>query len=236
MSPTKDSETPSQTVVLLLADIAPAHRLWGWSRLVKGTAALNQTPGLLFSKILGSGYEGGFGLKPSASRQGVFGLFNSAAAAAYFLNRSDEVAAYRERSSELLTITLQTYACRGTWDGQALDVATRTPETGPIAALTRASIRPPKARAFWRYAPASQTALESSAGCQLAVGLGEAPLIRQATFTVWDSVDAMNAYARTGPHLEAIQVAHQKRYFAESMFARFTPIQMNGVWRGKQYA
>ena len=60
----------AQTAVLLLADIASQHRLWGWSRLARGTNALAAAPGLVFSKILGSGYEGGFGLKPSASRQG----------------------------------------------------------------------------------------------------------------------------------------------------------------------
>lgn len=235
MSQHTEASPHKQTAVLLLADIAPAHRLWGWSRLVKGTAALNQTQGLLFSKTLGSGYEGGFGLKPSASRQGVFGLFSSQAAAEYFLNQSDEVSAYRERSDELLTITLKTYACRGTWDGQSLTVSATAPENGPIAALTRASIRPPKARAFWRYAPASQSALEASQGCQLAVGLGEAPLLRQATFTVWDNVEAMNAYARTGPHLEAIRGAHQHGYFSESMFARFTAVHMVGSWRNRHY-
>jgi spheroidene monooxygenase len=70
----------------------------------------------------------------------------------------------------------------------------------------------------------------------LAVGLGEAPLLRQATFTIWDSVADMNAYARTGAHLQAIQAAAQNGYFAESMFARFVPLQVQGQWQGKSYA
>ena len=38
-----------QVVVLLLADISQASRLWGWSRIVKGPQALQGIPGLLFS-------------------------------------------------------------------------------------------------------------------------------------------------------------------------------------------
>jgi heme-degrading monooxygenase HmoA len=71
---------------------------------------------------------------------------------------------------------------------------------------------------------------------QLAVGLGEAPFLRQATFSIWDSVADMNAYARSGSHLEAIQAAQQHGYFSESMFARFVLLRVQGQWRGKRYA
>jgi spheroidene monooxygenase len=46
----------------------------------------------------------------------------------------------------------------------------------------------------------------------------------------------MNAYARSGAHLQAIQAAAQHGYFAESMFARFVPLQVKGQWQGKSYA
>jgi spheroidene monooxygenase len=102
-----------------------------------------------------------------------------------------------------------------------------------VAALTRASIRPAKALEFWRYAPAAQRDLEASQGCRLAAGLGEAPLLRQATFTVWDSAHAMNAYARQGAHQRAIEASARGWYFSESMFARFVPTEIQGSWMGK---
>jgi spheroidene monooxygenase len=46
----------------------------------------------------------------------------------------------------------------------------------------------------------------------------------------------MNAYARTGAHLQAIQSAAKHGYFSESMFARFVPLQVQGQWQGKSYA
>lgn len=234
-TPTSAAEN-DQVVVLLLADIAEGSRLWGWSRIVKGPQALQGVPGLLFSKVLGSGYEGGFGLRPSPSRQGLFGLFESLPTAQEFIQNSTVLQAYQERSSEFYCALLKTWSCRGSWDGQSLDVCTAQPIKGPVAALTRASIRLGKAPEFWRHAPPSQTALSNAKGCQLAVGLGEAPFVRQATFSIWDSVSDMNAYARSGAHLEAIQAAVQNDYFSESMFARFVPLQVQGQWQGKVYA
>jgi hypothetical protein len=236
MSAPASTANNDQVVVLLLADIAQASRLWGWSRIVKGPQALQDIPGLLFSKVLGSGYEGGFGLRPSPSRQGLFGLFESLETAQNFVAKSSLLQAYQERSDELCWVLLKTWSCRGSWDGQSLDVCAAQPIKGPVAALTRASIKLAKAPAFWRHAPPSQNALTDAKGCQLAVGLGEAPFVRQATFTIWDSVSDMNAYARSGAHLEAIQDAAQNDYFSESMFARFVPLQLQGQWHGKVYA
>jgi hypothetical protein len=234
-TPTSTAEN-DQVVVLLLADIAQPSRLWGWTRIVKGSQALQDIPGLQFSKVLGSGFEGGFGLRPSPSRQGLFGLFESLSSAQEFVANSNVLKSYRERSDEFCWALLKTWSCRGSWDGQSLDICTAQPIKGPVAALTRASIKLAKAPAFWRHAPPSQIALANAKGCQLAVGLGEAPFVRQATFSIWDSVSDMNAYARTGAHLEAIQAAADNDYFSESMFARFVPLQVEGQWQGKVYA
>ncbi len=224
-----------QVAVLVLADIAPAHRLWGWSRIVKGPQALQGHKQLAFAKVMGSGFEGGFGLRPSVSRQGLFAVFQSLDAADEFMDQSDLVHSYRQRASECCVLALRAWSCRGSWDGTALALSAQQAVAGPVAALTRASIAVRKASDFWRYAPASQASLETAAGCQLAVGLGEAPFLRQATFTLWDSVAAMDAYARSGPHLEAIKAAAQRQFFTESMFARFVPIRTEGTWKGRHY-
>jgi hypothetical protein len=222
--------------VLMLADVKSSSRLWGWWRITRRAGPLAGTPGLRFGKVLGSGYEGGFGLRPSASRQGVFAVFDSLAAAQSFCADSPVVRAYRERCSELCLITLGAFSSRGSWAGQALPVSADTPPAGaPVAALTRASIRLGRAVSFWRRAPPAQAAVEHAPGCRLAVGLGEAPLLRQATFSIWDNVAAMDAYARSGAHGEAIRAAAQERHFSESMFVRFVVLSMHGVWKGARY-
>ncbi len=212
--------------------------LWGWSRIVRGPRPLRSTPCLRFAKMLGSGFEGGFGLRPSRSRQGVFAVFSNLAAAVEFVDYSELAVTYRQRSDEFCAIKLRAWSCRGSWDGIELAPSVRAPRpgtSGPIAALTRASIQLHKAPAFWRYAPAAQDSLEAASGCLLAVGLGEAPFLRQATFTVWNDVASMDAYARSGAHLESIRAAQAQQFFSESMFVRFIPLSMQGTWRGQTY-
>ena len=221
--------------VLLLADMAPGSRLWGWSRIVRGPGALGRVPGLGLTKVLGSGHEGGFGLKPSASRQGLFTVFEDEASADRFIERSDVVRAYRKHARELCTVKLRAYSSRGQWAGASRPVTAQAPLQGPIAVLTRASIRAMKAFSFWRMAPAAQASLETAPGCTLAVGLGEAPLLRQATFSIWQSTQAMENYARQGAHLAAIRQTQAGGHFSESMFVRFVPLAIQGDWKGQHF-
>ena len=53
----------------MLADIDPAYRMWGYARFVIQRFAMRGVAGLVFSKVMGSGFDGGFGLRPSGSRQ-----------------------------------------------------------------------------------------------------------------------------------------------------------------------
>ena len=225
------------TVVLLLADIAPAWRAWGWWRIARGAQGFRGLGGLHFAKALGSGHEGGFGLRPSASRQGAFLVFADEAAADAFLQQGTFVRRLRERSREMALLKLQAWSVRGSWAGHSPGCAAQRPDAAelaamPVAALTRASIRPARAAAFWRHAPPSQQALQQAAGCRLAVGLGEAPVLRQATFSLWDSVAAMDAYARSGAHGQAIRASVQGQFFSESMFVRFRLLAAQGQWQG----
>ena len=228
-----------EVVVVLLAQIDPRSRLWGWWRIARGGRSLRGEPGLRFAKALGSGYEGGFGLRPSSSRQGLFAVFESEAAADRFLRESVTLHQFRARSVELCTVKLRAWSCRGLWSGRSLQPSVPAPlaSDGPVrvAALTRASIHPLRALAFWRKAPPAEASLAQAPGCLLAAGLGEAPVLRQATFSIWDSVAAMDAYARSGAHLAAIQAAHREGYFSESMFVRFVPLAMQGRWKGVVY-
>lgn len=220
--------------VFLLADIAPQHRLWGYARFVIGRFVMRGVPGLVMSKVMGSGDGGGFGLKPSSSRQALFGLFATEDDADKFLE-SPIAQAYEQRAQEFCSAKLRAYSCKGAWSGQSIAVTADTPENGPIATLTRASIRPFSALRFWRMQPASEVSLNAASGCLLATGVGEAPFFRQATFSLWVNVEAMNAYARGGAHLAAIQAANAGGFFSESMFARFVPLSLVGSWRGRQY-
>jgi len=240
-------ETPARlhdpltgVVVVVLADFLRQHQGWGWLRLVAGASPYKDLPGLTTAKVMGSGHGGGFSLRPSATHQGLICTFSHLDWAQKFLE-STWVQAYRERARELWSGVLAVQSARGHWDRQAWLPTTadalqgQTQAQGPFAVLTRASIVPTKAMAFWRYAPAAQASLGQSGGCLLAMGLGEAPLVRQCTFSLWQDTATMLQYAHQGAHQLASAAAYKHQFFSESMFVRMQVLHMSGVWQGRSF-
>lgn len=229
--------------VLLMFRLRPESVPWALWRLARGARGLGRVSGLRFARVLGSGQGGGFGLKPGLDCQGLFAFFDTVAQAQAFIAAAPIVQAYRRRAHEHFSVVLEATSARGSWAGHRLaaraGTSTDTPHPhpagtpgGPVAALTRAAIRPTRAWSFWRHSPATEAELAAAPGCLLAVGLGEAPLLRQATFSLWENVAAMDGYARHGSHQRAIQASWQRGFFSEWMFARFRPLALHGAWHG----
>jgi hypothetical protein len=232
---TQDAPASPSVALLLLVRLRAGAVPWGLSRLVLGERAIGNVRGLRFARVLGSGRDGGFGLAPGLDHQGLICFFDEEDSARAFAQGAPVMHAYRDHARESLVALLRATSCRGRWGGASLAVTAPPQADAPMAALTRASIRLRHAAAFWRHAPATHDGIARAEGCRLAVGLGEAPLLRQATFSLWDSAQAMDAYARSGAHLAAIAGAYQQGWFSESMFVRFAPIEISGQWHGKTY-
>ena len=251
-APTTLHDPLSGVVVVLLADFLRQHQGWGWLRLVAGATPYKDVPGLTMVKVMGSGHGGGFSLRPSATHQGLICTFSHLDLALKFLD-GPAVQAYRSRARECWTGVLSVQSARGHWDKQAWETSSAQalgvwgdqaaqgqgldgrPNRRPFAVLTRASIVPTKAMAFWRYAPAAQADLGQAPGCLLAMGLGEAPLVRQCTFSLWQDTAAMLAYAHQGAHQVASAAAYKHQFFSESLFVRMQVLQMAGVWQGRSF-
>ncbi|WP_240731702.1 hypothetical protein [Hymenobacter radiodurans] len=100
--------------------------------------------------------------------------------------------------------------------------------------LTRASIRWWKTPRFWKYVAPTSAAIAGAQGVLAAVGLGELPVVRQATFSVWESAQAMQQYAyRDEKHKEVIRLTRQEKWYGEELFARFRVLSSEGTWGGK---
>ena len=234
----------SGIVVVVLVDYLRQHQAWGWLRLMGGARALQGTPGLVFAKVMGSGHEGGFSLRPSASHQGFICCFDGWASAVAFLN-GPLMQQLRQKARDWWQGLFAVQSARGAWDQQVWDITPANliehvsppPESGEmLAVITRASIKPAKAMAFWRYAPAAQADLEQAPGCQIAMGLGEAPLLRQCTFSLWQDLDCMQRYAHHDAHKQAIDAAYRHQFFSESLFVRMRLLSMQGQWKGQTHS
>ena len=120
----------------------------------------SRVPGLIFFKVLGSGYNGGFGMLPGLNYQGLCFHFDEEENAQNFLNHSDLLKQYELRSDEFFVSVLVPYDSRGSWSGEKITVheKAKTFELNkePIASLTRASIRIRKMISFWSHTPETE--------------------------------------------------------------------------------
>lgn len=220
---------------LTLFTLRPGQRYWGLAQMGTSPRLLSKLPGLHFFQLLGSGAANGFGFLPNLDRYGLLAVWETEAAATAFFEAHPLWASYEQRSRETWRAALVPLRSHGLWNGSnpfAYETLT-TDEAGPIAVLTRASIRLRRAPRFWRYVEPTSRAVTGADGLRLAIGLGELPLVRQATFSVWDSAAAMQHYAyREAQHREVIQLTRREGWYSEELFARFRVVSSQGTVDG----
>lgn len=196
---------------------------------------LQQVPGLLFFKMLGSGQGLSFSLMPNFRRYGLLCTWASEEAADAFLSNSQFIHTYQQHTQETWTLKLQPTQAHGLWDGQQPFAPLAAPGTGgPLAVLTRASVNWLRIPAFSRYGLRTSKTLAKAEGLYCSIGLGELPFVRQATFSVWESLDAMKQFAYRDPqHQEVMRRTRAENWYSEELFARFIPISSAGTWNGQ---
>ena len=76
--------------------------------------------------------------------------------------------------------------------------------------------------------------MEGYSGLILSIGVGEWPLIQQATISIWKTQAEMLDYAYKNPkHREVVMLTRKLKWYKEEMFVRFVPYKFEGIWEGK---
>ncbi|WP_232835803.1 spheroidene monooxygenase [Actinocorallia populi] len=198
---------------------------------------LRATEGLLFWRLMGTGRGTSMTLGADLRRWALLAVWRDERHLERFLRYSPIAARWRDEAEECWQVRLLPLASRGRWGGtEPFGQARRpspVPDCGPVAVLTRASIRPGRLVAFYRSVAPVQNALLRQKGCLASVGMGEWPLARQATFSLWRDAAAISEFAYRGlEHRRVIREVRTARWYSEELFTRFAPYGSEGTWDG----
>jgi hypothetical protein len=198
--------------------------------------ALRRTRGLRFGKLLGTGSGRTFTLRDSDLRHwAMLTTWDDPADRARF-DLSPTVAGWERRSTEHWRADLSPVAARGQWSRRE-PFGNPTPTRGGderVAAITRARLVPRRALTFWRAVPPVSADLQTAPGLRFGLGIGEAPLGLQGTFSVWDDATALRMFAYDSvAHARVIADTTRLGWYAEELFARFRVLGTHGSYRGR---
>ncbi|MEX3017355.1 spheroidene monooxygenase [Gymnodinialimonas hymeniacidonis] len=213
---------------------ALSARLWAFAQMGLARRGLSNIREIETWKLCGSGTGEGFTPVPNTAVYAILATWPDHDAARRAIHGSDVFRRYREHASESRTLFLSATSARGTWAGEAPFAAGVEPNGGPIAALTRATIKPRIAAKFWGRVPGISKVIGEDPNVLFKIGIGEVPWLHQVTFSIWPDADSMAAFARhDGPHARAIRAVRTEQWFKEDLYARFNVDAVEGVWEGR---
>lgn len=201
-------------------------RWWAFNQMQLAQKAIRNSQGVLFSKLLGTGSGFGFSLKPDFTTYALLMVWKDTTQAQRYL-QSDIYNRFKARCHKDTTYWMGCVQSHGTWNGCNPFMVTDSYQDGPIMILTRARVRLNKMHRFLKKIPIASRSAEIAEGLLFAKGIGEWPGIEQATFSLWDSLANMRAYAYQNEHEQIMQLVKKENWYKEELFARFIPSEVN---------
>jgi hypothetical protein len=188
----------------------------------------------VFRRLLGTGRADDTAPSADLRRSALFAVWRDEADLDRFL-AGHAVASRWGRAEEVWHVRLRGRGGHGLWHGfPVLDGLEPGSGDGPVAIITRADVR---LRSWRRFAAAGRPVSDEvrrAAGLIDVVGIGEAPVGRLGTFSLWESLAAAREFATGMPeHRDVVRRTRAEQWYGEELFARFEPFGSSGSWDGR---
>ena len=204
---------------------------WAVLRMALDRRALRRNPNISFWKLLGTGKGETFTPRDADPRR--WGLIlNIEEGSLEEFENSKLMRRWNERALDSFEALLKPIAVHGKWSRRNPFKSEIAPIdwNGKVVAITRARIKWRKNFLFWRSVPPVTLSLKSAPGLIGAIGIGEAPIGLQGTFSIWEDPKTISYFAYRGEaHKEVIAATAREKWYAEEMFGRFALINSSGV-------
>jgi len=199
------------------------------SRMALNRRVVRNFPGVTFAKLLGCGTGERF--TPSDAdplRWGILVAIDEEQIEAF--DESGFISQWRTNSHSEFRALLSPISSHGQWSKrEPFPVSTKSGD-GAIVAITRARISFFGNFRFWKAVPPVTTSLHNSPGLISAIGIGEAPIGLQGTFSLWESAQALRDFAYKGAaHTQVIADTKKYQWYSEELFARFAVLELRGT-------
>jgi len=190
---------------------------------------LKRLSGITFIKLLGTGKGESFTPRDADPfRWGM--LITVSENQIDMLDKSFVVKSWQKICISEYRVILKPISSHGFWSGKQPFDVDKFEWAGKIAAVTRARIVWRKNLIFWRAVPSVTESLHQSPGLLNAIGIGEAPIGLQGTFSIWQDAASLRDFAYKGQaHSEAIRATSANQWYSEELFARFAVIEERGL-------
>ena len=200
------------------------NKYWAFTQMGLASQDIRKSQGLLFFKLLGTGAGNGFSLLPDFSTYSILCVWEKESDALKFIHSSDHAQLISQKAFSRKDFFLKTIKSHGKWDGKAPFISSGdvvSPDN-KIGILTRANLNSSRLLEFWKSVPKASRAIKNANGVEWFKGIGEWPLIQQATFSVWDSIESVKKFAYDkGAHSEIVRKTKKRNWYKEDLFARF---------------
>lgn len=206
-----------------------SNKFWAFKQMVEAKKYFSNNDKVSFYKMLGTGGKGGF-IYPDLSVYSLLCVWKKSEFLNEFIENSNHAKEIKKKAKKRIDYIMEPIFSNGLWDNInpfKVNENRESKKENKIGVITRGKIKLSKQIDFWLNVSSASDAIKNADGVEFYKGIGELPLLSQATFSVWKNHKSISDFAyKNSAHSEIIKKTKERRWYSEDLFARFEIIEI----------